>query len=567
MKALFLLAALSALPVSIAQTITISSYSAFNNWLPVVFIAVLLSLSINAIYYTLGYLLENKSIKSRAVSEFAQAIGTGILAVVIIWLFSIIGTTLFSPVSVISAKQISVICGSLSNSKVTFLNSSSVSPTNTICSSIIYPLASGTGTASITNSIDYGVAATYLIIANVTNQAINNLNAFYVFDGMISFLRALTSLTGFGTAGGTSVYLSYTPLAGYSFISRMSLAVGIVSAISIDSFITQLLAILIVIAIWPYLLAAGIILRATAYTRRIGGLLIGIVIALLVVWPVIFLFEYASLGTTKSSFPIGSNVIPYTPIYELAPNGNVLVYGATSGFEPSFQLASSVGCPSGDYAYENVCGDPSTIATPPDCMPAIALSQFQLCQNGYATDNATCTSKSKPYIYESVCGDINTTSASKTCLGSAQLSDYIPMCPQNPVPHDSSITLFQLPNATQTVQYYSCWPLAGNLLAFELASDAFYLIPFYGLGLIAFSAINAISGALPSGIPSYPLTISCSPEKAFGAGIALTNIYGLTSVAAFIVPLLNILIVYGAALGLSKLLGGEASILGLERFI
>ncbi|MEM3211824.1 MAG: hypothetical protein QXR85_00735 [Candidatus Micrarchaeaceae archaeon] len=568
MKAFALLALLSVLPLAGAQTITIPSYSAFSNWLPVVFVAILLSLVIASVYYIFGYLLNNKKVKSRAIAEFIQAIGTGILVVIIVWLLSVIGTTMFSPISVVSAQHVSSICNSLSNSQIRFLNSNEISPTNTICNTIISPLASGSGSSSLTRSIDYGVAATYIVIANVTNQAINNLNAFYVYDGTISFLRALTSVSGFGTAGGTAIYFDYTPLAGYSFLSKMSLAVGIVSALSIDSFIMQLLVILILLVTWPYILAAGIIFRATPYTRRLGGLLIGIVIALLIIWPLIFLFEYASLGTTESSFPIGSNVIPYTPIYELAPNGNVLVYGATSGFELLTNAsASSVGCPAGDYVYEGTCGNISTVSSPPDCKAEGQISQFQLCQNGYTTDNTLCPSSSKPYVYESVCGDPNSSAPSGACYSGSELSEYIPMCPASPTPHNSGIALFQLPNATQTVKYYSCWPLTGNLLTFELATDAFYLIPFYGLGLATFTSLSAITGYFPSAIPGYPPTISCTPEKAFSAGIAFTNIYGITGITAFILPLLNILIVYGAAIGLSKILGGESDILGLSRFI
>ncbi|MGC8675945.1 MAG: hypothetical protein ACP5T3_00300 [Candidatus Micrarchaeia archaeon] len=555
-------------PYSMAQGIEIAPQSAFGNWLPVMFAAVLLSIVITSVYYVFGYLLNDKRVKERAITEFAQAIGTGILVVVIIAVLELVGSTLLSPISVLSAGSVNGICNSLVNSKVTFLNSAnSASPVNAICNDIILPLASGSSKQSLTDKIDYGVAATYVVIANVTNQAANNLDAFYVYDGMISFLRELTSVNGFGSFGVWSVTFQYAPLAGYNFLRKMSLAVGIVSALVIDSFAAQLLVILLVLVTWPYVLAAGVIFRATPYTRRLGGLLIGIVLALLVIWPVLFLFEYASLGTTQSSFPIGSNTIPYTPVYELMPNGNVMVYGASSGYE-QVTTQSIAGCPPGDYVYEGICGEASTVGSPPDCKLPSQISQFQMCQNGFAPDNALCHSGS--YVYEGVCGDPNTSARTARCFNQNQAAQSgLPMCPSSPILHDTGIALFQLPNATETVKYYSCWPPSGNLPQAEAEAAAFYLIPFFGLGAAAYQTIASIvsSTSSVSSIPYYPPIITCSPQNALDTGLAFTNIYGITSISAFILPLLNVLIIYGAATSLSKLLGGESDILGLSKLI
>ncbi|MGC8547544.1 MAG: hypothetical protein ACP5MC_00890 [Candidatus Micrarchaeia archaeon] len=545
--------------------ISLAHYSIFTSWLPVVFTAIMVAILLTAIMYVFGFLLNNRSVKSRAKSEFAQAVGTGIVVVIIIYIFSIIGQTLLTPASIVSPKTTSQICNSLTNSHLDFIKNSktdAISSTAFICNDIIE-----SNTQSMTRSLDYGLAATYLIIANVTNQAVNNLNAFYVYDGIVSFLRSVTSTTGIsigegGTAGtgkntapsaSVSFIFAYNPLAGYSFLVKMIIADGIVSALVIYSFTLQMILILFLLVSWPYVLATGIILRTFAYTRKLGGLLIGAVIALLVIYPVITTFEYASLSS-QNSYPIGTNTMPYLPIYELAPDGNVMVYGAVSGYEP---------ISSGVYVYEAQCGNSLTETGQPISSPP----QWQICQNCYIEDNSLCPNTQQPYAYETVCGDPNT----------AEQSDGTYACTGSPIPWETStgtpnprtcIEPFILPNATETLKYYNCWTT--NMPEFEFSFDAFYLIPFFGIGTGVINLIGGIGsaiGAWPTSLPALPPTLGCTPNNAIDAGLALTNIYGVTSITAFILPLLNILIVYSGAIGLSYLLGGDTDIIGLSKLL
>jgi hypothetical protein len=535
-----------------------SPYSAFTSWLPVVFIAVLLGIVITSIYYILGYLLNNRNVKSKAISELIQAVETGVIAIFIIIIFSIIGNTILSPISVLQPSVTNTLCTQLQSSKLDFLNPNTIvtkSPTNAICNGIIAPIASGH--AGITESIDYGLAATYVVFANVTNQIANNLNAFYVYDGMISFLSKFQSINGFGISAAENSYqvaFSYTPLAGYTFLKKMSLAVGVVSGLSFYAQTIQMIIILLILQVWPYLLAAGLIFRALSYTRRLGGLLIGIVLALVIILPFIVLFEYASL-TSPQAYPIGVNSMPYLPIYEAAPDGNTIVYGDSSGFAYL----------NGQWVYEVQCGNPSTANY---AYTTLSPSPLQECPNCYIKDSSLCPNGG--YAYETVCGDPNTAERagflglSYYCTNSPSPGIQVVNSPANVIPRGAGISPFILPNATATLKHYSCW--SSNLPAYELEFSAFYLIPGYGLATGAASAF--VSSALVTSLPLTPTSIlGCSPPEAIDAGLALTNIYGITSITAFLIPLFNVLIIYGAAMGLSKMMGGESDILGISKLI
>jgi len=579
--------------------IPITNYSGvFNSWLPIIIISVLVSTSIVSIYYAIGSLLNNKRIKTEAIYEFAQAIGTVVIVIIIMVILNLYGTTL-SLTSVLSPSTVNSMCTNLYNDQLAFINAnpnseafnSGPSPTAAICANIIAPLAAGTAsgttasgstTDSLTTSIDYGLAASYVIFANLTSQSTSNYNAFYIFSDVVGFLSKFTSVTAISTPT-FDISFDYTPLAGYSFLSTMLTGVGVVSALSFYAYMIQMLAILLILFIWPYLLAAGIILRASAFTRRIGGLFIGLTLSFLIIMPLIILFEYASLSSPQNAYPIGTNTIPYLPIYEQGPAGNVMVYGASSGFvnaEVYAQQGGTAKLPATcAYVYESFCGDANSIGTQPIC--AASVNPLQLCQNGYILANTLPQNPCQQgqYVYEGVCGDPNTTERQtvfvKEPRGSAIEEE--PACfdrgsfPSDELcrtdePH-TSIAPFMLPNATKMLEYYSCWPIGGNIYAYELIGALPYLIPFYGLALGVFSAFGFSVGGLVAQIPTVLLAQGCTPQNAINAGLTLTNIYGVTAITAFILPLLNILIIYSGAMGISRLMGGDTDVLGLSKLI
>ncbi len=82
--------------------------------------------------------------------------------------------------------------------------------------------------------------------------------------------------------------------------------------------------------------------------------------------------------------------------------------------------------------------------------------------------------------------------------------------------------------------------------------------------------MGGIGGAVhvfPTALPPLPPFFGCTPDHAIDTGLTLTNIYGITAISAFILPLLNILIVYSGMIGMSSLLGGDTDIIGLSKFL
>ena len=100
----------------------ISQYSSFTSWLPAVGVAVLLSTIVSGLYYMIGSMLNNQRAKSAGKNEFFQAIATIVFAILIIYLFSLLGTTL-QTTSIINPTVTSSICKTLSGSQVNLINS------------------------------------------------------------------------------------------------------------------------------------------------------------------------------------------------------------------------------------------------------------------------------------------------------------------------------------------------------------------------------------------------------------------------------------------------------------
>jgi hypothetical protein len=519
----------------------ISNYAVFQNWLPVIFIAVLFGIAISAVYYMIGALLNSNKIKAGAIGELGQTVGTGVVTIIIIGVFTLVGTGQLSLVPLLSPNSISTgVCSQLASSPLTMLNSHGSTqpagdsnpanaiptPANAVCSGIS-SLANGQSGADLTPSIDYGLFYSYAILANVTNQAANNLNAFYVFTGWIGFLSEFTARSVVCTPSpeclvpgaqelSFSTAYDYKPLAGYSAITSLIGSAQTEAVLVFYIMLMQLLFITIFLLIWPYLLAAGIIMQATFFTRKIGGLLIGISLSAVLVYPILLGMEYSAFSNPGLG-PIGSSNLPGIPLYELPASGNAIVYGANTmqnGYVPA-NTVPGASCTSGDYVFENVCGYPGTYTS--GCV-SLASAQSNLCK------------------------------------GTA----------------GSNIDFFVLPSATNVLRYYSCMP--DYLVVDEGIFAAFYLIPGYGF-------LSGAIGTLVTGIPANPTTLpipvgfagstqyACNPSDAINSALALANLYGVNFVAGVIIPLINVLVALAAMSGFSTLLGGDKDILGLSNLI
>ncbi len=341
-KTIFIPAVLSALLVFSASaaaaipSIT-TNVSAFTEWLPIIILAIMVSVVIVLIYYIIGKLLNNKSIVSAAIFEFENAIGTAVIVVIILVLFEFFGSGVY-PTLLMSNTAATNICTTLNGANVNFINTLQQNPTNQICTKILPNVGNSSGSsagnqsAQQTNNLDYGLASTYLVVANLTNQTATNLNAYYMFRSYMSFLSSFNSSdiicwpqqscleSGFGVF---EAKYTFQPFGGYEILLGSANLLTQQSTLIFYFFIIQLITITVLLYAWPYILAAGIILRASFLTRRVGGLLIAIAVVGLLVYPAIFLMQYNSLNNLSGSSPIGAASVPNLQLIGKTPTGTI----------------------------------------------------------------------------------------------------------------------------------------------------------------------------------------------------------------------------------------------------
>ncbi len=494
----------------------ITSYSTLTNWLPIVFLALTASMMIVALYYMLGVAINSKKMRDTAVYEFGQAIGTGIMVIIVLAVM-VFASSIF--ISVIPQTTTQNICNTLGGSQVNLLRSSNIpnepnagsSPTQVVCNDIIK--YAGTTGSDITANLDYGLGSVYVIEANVTNQSVGNMNSLYVFSNWIGFLTSFSAGSEIclpdscvaGDGPGFRVRYSYIPLYGYSFISSAAITPLQTQALFMfEMDIMQLIMIILMLYSWPFLLAGGLILRATIYGRKIGGLLIAIAIAAVIVYPMVFMFEYTALSS-NSLIPIGipANQIPVTFLNKGAIN--FLGTGTTS----------------------NTFSDLNINELPTNYVPAnfgsLAVSYQQNTAN-------SITYKFNAFTY---------------------------------------------PKLDEVINYDGCWPQTwGNLEGVRVSSDnlllsegtfsGFYLIPLAGLGA-GLGNLYGTGLGYETSVPYVPTL--CKPPQAMQTFFDIINVYAIMSVEGVIIPLINILIALVAIKGISSLIGGDTDIVGLGKLV
>ncbi len=307
-----------------------SFITAQSTIMPVVAAALLLDSTIVGIWYLLGVVLSNDRVKSSARSEMYQLVGTIILAMILIgfmtaWgnmFFNILGkTNLMKPATMDSLCQNIMgttqlyFLGGPSNPKTPGVNSIlSGNPTGTVFEGIcgiVHNAANGGGT--LTEQIDYPIAAAATILANVTNQTATNLNSAFTFDAFVGFMTFLKpsswvciSATGLDSqcflpvaeaAPATFEFEYYfQPFSGYDLLLTNLGTLGTLLTTALEMCTAQLNFIVICLYIWPFLLFIGLVLRSTLFTRPLGGLFIAIALTIVLVFPAIYAIEYLSLA-------------------------------------------------------------------------------------------------------------------------------------------------------------------------------------------------------------------------------------------------------------------------------
>ena len=353
--------------------------------IPLAIAAILLDSAIIAIWYMIGSVLNNSTVKSSAINEFYQIAGTILIALIVIWAVTTFGKffeTALSGTSLMNYNAMSSLCSSLSST--TNLNLIGVSP------SLLYAGTTPGSTPGICNIIDgaptttdvtqisdYPLAASGLILANMTNQTVTNLDQFFEVDAYIGFFAKATPTFTFCTQvpilAGPCVIpvvpirpifrtgITYTPYAGYAMIIGSMRSIGDILSFAFESFTLQLLLLTAFLLTWPYLIFGGIVLRATPFTRKIGGLLIAIGIGAVLIFPTVYTIEYLSMGAGINSALIsqssqgisstyGFNSI-YTNSLTALPGPNGGTYAVNFFNEPKIKyIAEQYGCwPSGGF--------------------------------------------------------------------------------------------------------------------------------------------------------------------------------------------------------------------------
>lgn len=562
-----------------------TSASVFTSWLPIVFIAIFLSLAIAGLYYMAGWLLNNNRLKSSAVNEILQAIGTAILIVLIIFLFGLLGSMMQQAASV-KPSALNTLCSQLSTSKLNFTNSAFVSggvdgPTTAVCSQLVP--ASGHNTHGATQTIDYGLTATYLINANFTSQSAETLNELFNWDSWLNFLRAgfitydelcfpavdcvgsggISGLLG-GEAGFSITYSSGI-LWGYVLHRGITPILITENTMILYIFLIQMTFIIIMLVGWPYLLAAGVLLRALVYTRRAGGFLISLVLVGVVIYPIVIGFEYSTLNNLQNPQPVTATGPPVPGLYPVGtPNIPAL---ALCGRTISAQDAEAI-----------IGSGASGTLTPSDEMYSVyCYTSASTLATSYIFKNNT-PNDTTPNMPSTVtaCGSLGQSSTT-TCY------------------EQRAFNLYVLPEPKDMIELYSYWPefsstpsTSGQFSSsigsinsqpysasdagresvlpgeFDLAIN-FVFNPYYAGSSVINLIAGFFSGQYISSLPALPLPIG--PNHIYNAEEALMNLYGIMVVSGVIVPILNTLIMISALVGISSLIGGETNLLGLQRFV
>jgi hypothetical protein len=342
-----------------------------DNLLPLVVLAIAIDASIVSIWYIVGAILNNNAVKQSALSEVSQLFESTLLIVLVIFFLLTFSTMFYNILNTTSSMKTSTvnsICTNLEdNSNMTILSSS-----NSILSGYKNTKNSFPGLCEMvsnptttTEKIDYPVAASAVILANVTNQTFKNMNSLFLveaYTGFLSKLKLTEAVCLQPTEGPLSIpcsvpfvpfeidsflRFSFAPFEGYSAIYSGFLTLGALINTALESFTAQLLIIISFLYLWPFLLFLGLVFRSVFLTRRLGGLFIAIAVGFIIFLPLIMSIEYLSLNhnitngdlVTVNSITL-NNVI--APIYN---NNTMNTYNLNFYDEPSIeQVTGQMGC-------------------------------------------------------------------------------------------------------------------------------------------------------------------------------------------------------------------------------
>jgi hypothetical protein len=474
--------------------------TADSNLFPLVLAALLVDAGIVAIWYFLGALLNNGMVRAGAKAEFSQFLGSIIITGIIIVGLFIFGSTMYNALNattLMSSTAMTTMCqnimqyntpqtASLSPHSLSIISStdsllagSSTANTATSTNQATFPgLCNMLAPTSIDGYIDYPLVASSVILANLTNQTISNMDAFYDVTTFLTWqsnVKPTIALNGAASVlkGALRVQVGLTfdfqPYAGFAgSLGRTYRALGNLLTNEFIALVGQLLIYSAFLYIWPFLLFAGLIMRSIIFTRKIGGLLIAIAIGGLIFLPLIYSIEYLSLA----------NGVPnYTSLQS-------------------------------EYGFNSISPIPSRAGS---ISPPYQLNFF---------------------IMPSVQG----------------IATYA-KCPTS--------ILWAATNA-------SSWH--PDFLAYELTDIAALHTPIGSLSYVTGSLLKQM-GVTPNDYePSY-LVVYCGSKSVLTFVYQSYNLYGIDTVVAWMLPLLNLGIVFAGVRAVSGLMGGDTSLAGLSKLV
>jgi len=324
-----------------------------------VIIAFLIASVIIGIWYIIGAIFNNDKVKAGAKGEFYQLVGTAIMIGILLaalYTFAFAFSYVVLPYQNSFSNACTNFKGSAQLYAVQQTLSTPVATYKNICSVIE---SSQGNSATITDLIDLPMADAIVVTSSLAEQAAEDFNMSFYFDGWLGFLSELQYIPfiagkGIGTnklsiGGG----VGEKPYAGVDLIYKGFGILSVLLMTEVAAFIGQLIFENIFLFIWPYLLFLGIIFRTTIFTRKLGGLLIAIAIGAIAVYPALLIGELA----------VSSNMA--------APSAT-----QTSAAQAASPAAQTINFCNNGYSYtENFSKMPSigSIATACSCYPTHGL--------------------------------------------------------------------------------------------------------------------------------------------------------------------------------------------------
>lgn len=360
--------------------------------------ALLLSGAIVAVWYFAGVLLQNNGVKASARSEFYQLIGTVIMVLVIVGALSTFSAAFYGAVSstqLLNPSAVTNLCLNIATTSQLQLlyegqgslltQSLSGQQQNNaqyggICNLVnlgqqgqsqsqnsgILPFETQTQQQlTLTQLLDYPLASTGVILANLTNQTATNLNDSFVVDSFLGFLQTLkpTTTVCVGLPPPSiqclepsaippppprlfELDLGFSPYKGYQLLTDNMNNISVILTTALETFVAQLVFVSIFLFMWPYMFFIGIVLRSNFLTRKLGGLLMAVAVGMVLFFPAVYSIEYLSLGNgLPSSY---NNVFGFNAITTLPAN---TIPSSTQDYTINFFVQPSIK----DIAMHNLC--------------------------------------------------------------------------------------------------------------------------------------------------------------------------------------------------------------------